>query len=545
MKRLTIKYVIITKVIKMAISNFTLTRIFNEYKKRLEGARISKIIKISQFDYSFLLFAKSQESLIISLEPLNPYILLSESYYKMLDDGGGFVNSLKKYFDGGHIISLEKIQNDRVIIFTIKKITQTYQTIQNKLILELLPHNTNAVIVDENNIIIDTIKKTTLDDKRPLFKGLKYTFEESNDKSITMNDTLETLKNKIGRVPYEDICHRVDLGENIKDIIDEILTSKHYYVYKNDILSIPLKFKECKQISLKELPSIYEKRNQEKFMKEHYYTAFHLVNQKLKGLRNKLVNLDKDLKRNELRNDYIEIGNLLFMYQDQYVKGMKEIEIEGRKIILDEKLNLIENANKYFKLYRKSKVALEQLEIQKRITKEKIDYFEKIQNQINYAVIDDMDDILQELRNDGYLKDAAKKPKNNKKKNIEKVYSPHILYSKDNCKIGFGLSSFQNDYLTFSLARKDDYFLHIKDSHGPHVIIFDNNPSKETIQFAAEIALFFASKEAGDIYICDKKDVKKVPGKLGLVTLNNESIITLNSISEETKTILINSLKKQ
>ena len=61
----------------MAISNFTLERIYNEYKNKLTGVKISKIVKISDYDFSFILYSKKQESLIISLEPLHPYFLIS------------------------------------------------------------------------------------------------------------------------------------------------------------------------------------------------------------------------------------------------------------------------------------------------------------------------------------------------------------------------------------------------------------------------------------------------------------------------------------
>ena len=138
-------------------------------------------------------------------------------------------------------------------------------------------------------------------------------------------------------------------------------------------------------------------------MKKHYFDIFHLVEHKLKGLRNKLIKLDQDLKKNELRKDYVEIGNALFM-ASSYQKGMKEIVIDGKTITLDERLSLSENAEKYFKLYQKSKVALEKLLEQKELTREKVSYFEKIQTQLKFASVDDILDINAELMNDGYIK---------------------------------------------------------------------------------------------------------------------------------------------
>ena len=148
-----------------------------------------------------------------------------------------------------------------------------------------------------------------------------------------------------------------------------------------------------------------------------------------------------------------------------------------------------------------------------------------------------MDDIIDELKEQGYIKENKSTQNKKNKKKIEKIYNPRFI-TIDGIKIGFGLSSYQNDYLTFTLAKKDDYFLHVKDSHGPHVIIFSSNPSQEVILVAAEIALYLANKTVGEIYLADKKDVKKIPGQLGKVIINNYQTISLNSIRESTIEII-------
>ena len=516
----------------MAISNYTLNKIYNYYKEKIEGVKISKIVKISDYDFSFILYSKKNESIIFSLEPLHPYFLMSSSYFKSLTETNNFVSNLKKYFENGVIKSINKLENDRVIIFEIKKVTQTYQTIINKLILELIPHRTNAIIVNENNIIISALKySSTLDDKNLVARGVHYLFKESENKNIVKTDTLETIKSKIGLTLYKDILYRIENGEKFENILNEILTSDKYYVYKNDILSTKLHSLPSKEISLEEISKIYEQKENEKYKKEHYDLVFHLVKHKLKGLKNKLSNLEKDYQKNIEKNNYVEYGNLLLMGVDKYVKGSKEIVIEGIKIELDEKLNLIENANKYFKQYQKSKKAIEELSKQKQLTLEKIDFFEKIENQITFASIGDMEDIIYELKQNGYIKENQKKKTLNKKQ--EKIFTPHII-EVDGFKIGFGLSSYQNDYLTFSLANNDDYFFHIKNQHGPHVIIFSNNPSKEAILFASETSVYLSRRTQGEVFLADRKDVRKIPGKIGKVTLDKYQTIYINSIREST-----------
>lgn len=527
----------------MSISNFTLGRIINDLTPRMLGAKISKIVKISNTDFSFFLYAQKQESLIISLDNNHPYMLLSSSYFKMISESSGFVNSLKKYFEGGTILTFEKVKNDKVVIFTIKKMTPTYQMITNKLIIELIPYRPNAIITDENDVIIDALKKSSsLDDSRPIYKGLRYTLYQNEIEELDENDTLDTIKNKVTKTIYNEFVYRLNNGENIKDIIQEKKNATNYYVYKYDILSLNLKSVEgCQAFSLDKLSSLYEEKEHEKYKKSHYELALHTVSRRLRGLRNKLVNLENDLKKAKTKTNYVEIGNLLFMNQDLYVRGMKEITIDGIKIPLDEKLDLVGNANKYFKQYQKSKAAFEHIQIQKDLAKERIEYFEKIDSQIKFASVSDMEDILNELKKDGYL---PKEKNQNNKKNKPKVYTPHYITSSDGYKIGFGISSFQNEELTFSLARKDDYFLHIKDSHGPHVIIFSNDPSKEAITLACEVAVYFSNKTGGEVVLLDRKDVKKVPGKIGMVTFSSHQTINLPSIRESSIELFKEIMKK-
>ncbi len=523
----------------MAISNFTLNRIYLDYKNKLEGVKISKIVKISDCDFSFILFSNKQKSLIISLSPLHPYFLISSSYFKTLNETNQFISLLKKYFENGIIVEMKKVPNDRIVIFKIKKITPTYQTIINSLIIELIPHRTNAIIIDENNVIISALKfSSSLDEKHLIAKGAHYSISVNEDKCISKLDTLETLKNKIGITLYKDIVYRINKeNSSLEEIIEEILTSKKYYLYNNDILSIKLHSHHCQEITLDKLSEIYKQIETEKYKKDHFNMIYHLVTHKLTGLRNKLVNLEKDYQKNLLKKSYVDIGNLLFINQSLYQKGSKEINIAGQTILLDEKLNLVENANRYFKQYQKSKVALVELSKQIELTKNKIEFFEKIENQIEFATLKDMEDIILELSDNGYIKTNVKKK--NSKIVLPKNYYPHYITIEGD-KIGFGLSSYQNDYLTFTLARKDDYFLHIKDSHGPHVVIFSSTPSKEAILFACEIALFFAKKESGEVILADKKDVKKIPGKIGMVSFTNYQTIIIKQIREQTKNKLLN-----
>jgi predicted ribosome quality control (RQC) complex YloA/Tae2 family protein len=87
----------------------------------------------------------------------------------------------------------------------------------------------------------------------------------------------------------------------------------------------------------------------------------------------------------------------------------------------------------------------------------------------------------------------------------------------DGFVIYVGKDAKSNDYLTFSLADKEDIWMHVKGVPGSHVIIRvrENLPTESTIKFAAELAKknSKASKEqSAKVVYCQRRFVKKEPG---------------------------------
>ena len=89
----------------------------------------------------------------------------------------------------------------------------------------------------------------------------------------------------------------------------------------------------------------------------------------------------------------------------------------------------------------------------------------------------------------------------------------------------------------YSQYNKNDTYLHIKDMHGSHVIIHNENPTNEQLLVGAEIALILSNQEAGDIYYTKIRNVKK-GSSLGEANLLSYKTITLKSVRDSTKILL-------
>src|SRR5699024_514809 len=145
-----------------------------------------------------------------------------------------------------------------------------------------------------------------------------------------------------------------------------------------------------------------------------------------------------------------------------------------------------ENAQNFFRRYRKltnSKRIIER-EIVK--TKAEIKYFDQLLHQLDTANIDDVEEIREELREEGYLK----KQRRNKRKKRKKP-SPESYEDNEGTTILVGKNNKQNEYLTMRIAHLHDVWLHTKDIPGSHVVTREKNPSDKTLLEAAMLAAYF------------------------------------------------------
>lgn len=118
------------------------------------------------------------------------------------------------------------------------------------------------------------------------------------------------------------------------------------------------------------------------------------------------------------------------------------------------------------------------------------------------------------------------------KKVPEKPYIEKVLENKD--VIWVGKSSAKNDLLTFQYAHGNDYWLHVAEGAGAHVVIHrPKEPlSNETLNEALKLAYLHSKKKlsgSAEIVITKVKHVKKIGKKQGLVQIASEKKLFYSS----------------
>jgi predicted ribosome quality control (RQC) complex YloA/Tae2 family protein len=255
------------------------------------------------------------------------------------------------------------------------------------------------------------------------------------------------------------------------------------------------------------------------------------VNNTLSRVRRRLENQRQELKQTEQREHLRECGESIKANLHRIKTGDTACDVvnyysescEQIRIALDPALTPTQNAQKYFKEYRKANTAVIKLTERIEQGETELKYLESVALELERAVSDgDLNEICNELSSEGYLK------RSNTKEKVRRTAAAPIEYcSSDGFKILVGRNNRQNDELTVRMASGRDYWFHTKHIPGAHVIVFaqgEEIPSR-TLEEAAKIAAAHSKAPNGvsvEVDYLPAKRVKKPNGAApGMVVYEN------------------------
>ena len=441
-------------------------KIVNELREKVIGCKINNITVINSHDFLCTLSMIKNEKLLISLNHQHPFLSLIRVNEGLPTIMGKLNELLRKMMKDAYIVDIDLVNNDRIVHLTIQKANDLYEKVILEVYLECIPQRANLVFVDQDKKIVHALHYAPITSNRPILNGLTY------------------------ELPAQGVASNEDDSATLEEI-----KAKAEKYYQDSLL-------------------VHKK---EKFTPLYRYmkTRIKSLEKKSKVLTNEISNAEEHLKD-------AEIGNNLLAFQ--YEKELLDEYIKDNNIALDNDRSLVENANQYFKKYKKSKRTIEMANIELDKAKQDSEYLEYLLATSKYMDDEELLSLSQELL-----------PKQSLRKKVSSINYGTIVLG--NTKILYGKNASSNNELTFKVAAKDDYYLHIKDYHGAHVIIKNNNPTNEEKLLAAELCLILSNKTAGEIMIAPMKEVKK-GHVLGEALLNNYSTIVLNEVRQSTIDLL-------
>ena len=200
------------------------------------------------------------------------------------------------------------------------------------------------------------------------------------------------------------------------------------------------------------------------------------------------------------------------------------------------------------KKYNKLKNALLIVTDQKKETEKELDYIESIVFSIeNSKTLSDINEIYVEISNNLSTKKEVMKKEKNKQKPKNPKKQDEVSYDVlniDGFQVYVGKNNIQNDYITTKLAEKSDWWFHVKNMPGSHVLMQcgKEEPSEVDFTEAAEIAAYYSSAKDGTIVTVDYTDVKNIKKpngtKPGFVSMSSYRTIYIDPDQKEIEAYL-------
>ena len=559
----------------------------NELSHHLVGGRITKIHQPFENELIVTVRAKGKNhKLLLSAHPTYARVQITNEQYENPKEPSMFCMLLRKHLEGYIIENIYQHELDRMIIFDIKGRNEIGDVSYKQLIVEIMGRHSNIILVERSRqLIIDSIKHVSyaVNRHRAILPGQKYVLPPAQNKvnplAITEEDLLKRVDFNAGKIDDQlvrqfagispllakEVIFRAKLVnktslplaffETIKPIKENAIQPSLIRTENKDFFYFfPLKHPNGEIISFSTLSELLDRfyfgKAERDRVKQVAGDIEHFIeNEKDKNVL-KIEKLKATLHEAEHSEQYKLYGELLTAHLYEIKKGMKEITVvnyydeEGKMVTipLDPKKSPSENAQSYFTKYQKAKNSIDIVKEQIKKAEEEVNYFDTLLQQIQSASPKDIEEIKEELREQGYLKSKGHK----KDRRISNKQTPQLeeYRSSDGTLILVGKNNKQNDYLTMRLAKKEELWLHTKDIPGSHVVIRDSNPSEKTIIEAATIAAYFSKAKNSSSVPVDYTKIKYVRkpngAKPGYVIYDHQQTVYVTPDQQ-----LITKLRKQ
>ncbi len=411
--------------------------------------RISAIERVD--DNILKIVFDRKKALFFDLRRGDSCVFLKDNFKKAKIYKAPFDIVLSKKFTNSIIENISVLKDDRILQIRVVS-NSKYKSENSILQLEFTGKNTNAIILDENNMVQEALRH------------------------IDISNTYREVK--VGIVLKALVKTQKFIPKNSKKIenIENFLENEY------------LKRAKAKLSSLKK-------------------QKIANIQKKIKKFKKILGSLENEKNLQAKSEKFAMWAALIFSNIDKIKGYQKEIELddfEGNKIkiiIPSESRSGAEAGNKLYANAKKLKRKAKSLYIERENLSEKVDFLEKLQNAIENSEDEAEINIL-----------LPKQKHSKKAKGIPVSYETFFM---EGFKIMLGKNEKGNIEL-LKIAKKRDIWLHLKDISSTHVIIRTDKQSipQAVLEFAAKLCVEFSVIQKG-AYLVDytqRRNVKMGEG---------------------------------
>ena len=563
----------------MALDGIVVSNIVAELNANLAGARIAKIAQPEADELLLTLKSPNsgQVRLLLSASASLPLIYFTSVNKPSPVTAPAFCMLLRKHVQGAKIAAVTQPAVERMLSIELDTTDEMGVACKKHLICELMGKHSNVVLCGEDNRIIDAMRRVDgdLSGKRQVLPGLFYRMPPAQDKhdpfavsgvglaaaaaqadgeqtldrfllntllgfspllcrELAFRATGDTAK-PLGTLSDEERNRLAKVYDDFLAYIEEkrwkpFLLTKSEDSAVFDFTFLPVtQYEGLMNVTQYEsfsslLAAFFEKKGRVERMTRRSSDLHKAVVNARDRLARKLSAQKKELAGAHDREKYKRTGELITANLYQLEKGMNKAKVIDYynkdcpevEISLDVRLTPQQNAQKYFKLYTKSKTAEEVLTEQIRQGSIELDYLESVLVQLGEAETErDLAQLREELTLSGVL--SAKQTRNKKGRQKPVQAKPFHYRTTDGFDIFAGKNNLQNDLLTLKIAFKSDIWFHTQKIHGSHVILVTDGrePTEQAMTEAAMIAAYHSKARLSSMVPVDYTQVRQVKKPAG------------------------------
>ncbi|MGN0561938.1 MAG: NFACT family protein [Candidatus Fimenecus sp.] len=539
----------------MALDGITLHFVKTELEQTVLGARVEKVHQPSKAEIVLLLRTRGGAfRLFLSAESASARVHLTQFPTENPQNPPMLCMLFRKHLTGAILSGIRQAGLDRILFLDFDGANEIGDKVKLTLCIEITGQHSNIILIDGNGKILDAGKRVdeTKSSVREVLPGCTYVLPPRQDKINLLSEPVLKAAARVKLQKNQQLAKAfMQSVEGISPIVSRELahlaagdcTCAVDSVTEQQIAAALEKVKMCLQTNTPQYCMVYNDEDKPfdfsflditqygVFYKKAYadsfcalLDAFYFERDRALRAKRKAGDLYKALHTlqertaRKISNQQAELAacadkeqlrvfaELINANQYALQKGVPIYEVpnyyennETVRISVNPALSPAQNAQKYYKAYKKAHTAEKMLAGLIEKGEQEILYFDSVLDTLSRAETEsELTLIRQELIDGGYLK-----RKKGGKLRLPKELPPYKFKTSDDFTVLVGRNNTQNDKLTLKTAKNYDMWLHTQSFAGSHTVILSENReiTDKAIVEAAEIAAFFSSAN----------DAKKVP----------------------------------
>ena len=580
----------------MALDGSLLRHLKKELEEALLGARVDKIYQPNREELTVAFRGReAAHKVLFSARPGSARVHLTDLSLENPQQPPMLCMLLRKKLLGARLTAIRQPGLERALQFDFDALNELGDHVTLTLVMEVMGRYSNLILVDEEGKIVDALKRVDagMSSQRLVLPGLTYRLPPPQAKRSLLDAAAPDLLADLRALPGDqelskgllavlqgvspivcrEIAYRAGRGAEltVKTMDEEQAFRVGFFTQRvretveaqSGVPAMavspqgkPLDFSflEPQQYGTaavirrresfsKLLDDFYRERDRQERRRTKEADLLRLLSTHSERLARKINAQRGELERCAQRDALRVAGDLISANLYTLPKGAKTVELPnyyepGEPLVpidLDPALTPAQNAQKYYKEYRKAKTAEEKLTEQIALAAKELEYLDSVLDALTRAETErDLREIREELGEQGYLRAQGQGKRRPAGPGV-----PLRFTTGDGFTVLVGKNNRQNDQLTMKLAKNQDLWFHVKNIPGSHTVLVTEGrePTPAAMEEAAALAAAHSrAKDSAQVpvdYTLVRYVRKPAGAKPGMVNYVNYKTLFVDPKREE------------